>query len=139
MKLFTPSAAFVDAVCNHPRVRPSLEGGTRRLRANNLPVDCVLRAFDGGVGIFVPVPDPDDVVYEGHVAVHPAFWGRAALAFGKLAVTELFNDHWADRLEVVTSAQLPTAAAYCRRLGLKPVGRDLFQEYFIMEAESWAV
>lgn len=146
MILFTPSAAFVEAICNHPRVRPTLDLGNRPLRANNLPRESVLLAFEGGVAIFnrwrpyLEGPDtPLRSVFEGHVAVHPRWWGRPALAFGRSAVSALFDMHGADRLEVATSAQLPTAAAYCRRLGLKPEGRDLFQEYFSMEAASWAV
>lgn len=137
MRVFHPSNAFIEAVCNHPRVRPTLDLGSRRLRACSLPLNTVTLAFDGGVALFVPRSIVRDV-YDGHVAVHPRWWGRPALAFGKAAVTRLFEEYGAARLEVQTSAQLPTAAAYCRRLGLKPEGRDLFQEYFSMEAEQWA-
>lgn len=135
MELFTPSVAFVEAICNHPRVRPSLDLGIGSLRAFNLPVDAVRIAFEGGVAIFVPVlPE----TYSGHVAVHPRWWGRPALRFGKAAITRLFEVYGAQRLEVSTSANLLTAGAYCKRLGLKPEGRDLFQEFYSMEAKSWA-
>lgn len=136
MQLFTPSAAFVESVCNHPRVRPTLDMGTRRLEASNLPVECVRVAFEGGVALFVPTVSG---VYDGHVAIHPKWWGRAALRFGRAAVSQLFNVYGAVRLEAVTSTRLPVAGEYCKRLGLKPDGRDLFQEYYSTEAASWAV
>lgn len=136
MDLFTPSKRFVEAVLNHPAVRHRVQGGNGRLMANNLPVDCVWRAFVGGWALFIPLGARS---YEGHVAVIPEYWGRPALAFGKAAVTDLFTKYDGARLTVPVPVQLPAARAYCRRLGLKPDGRDLFQHYFIMEAESWAV
>lgn len=136
MNLFTPSRGFVEAVLNHPAVRFRVQGGTGRLSPNNLPGDCVWRAFSGGWMLFVPI-GPDS--YEGHVAVVPEYWGAAATAFGKAAISELFNKYGGRRLTAAAPVQLPAVRGYCRRLGLKPVGRDLFQHYFSTEAESWAV
>ena len=134
MEIFTPSRAFVEAVLNHPAVRQRVQGGTGRLRANNLPVDCVWRAFFGGWMLFIPV---GGAVYTGHVAIIPEAWGAPALAFGKLAITDLFTKFGGQRLEAAAPVQLPAVRAYCRRLGLTPAGRDLFQHYFVTEAESW--
>lgn len=135
MDLFTPSGRFVEAVLNHPAVRFRVQQGTGRLSPNNLPHDCVWRAFCGGFALFLPFA-PDQ--YEGHVAIVPEYWGAPALAFGKRAVTDLFIKYGGRRLEVPVPVQLPAAKTYCRRLGLKPEGRDLFQHYFSMEAQSWA-
>lgn len=135
MNLFTPSARFVEAVLNHPAVRRRVQGGNGRLSASNLPVDCVWRAFDGGWMLFQPVGAGS---YQGHVAILPDYWGGPAVTFGKLAITDLFTKYGGLRLEAAAPVQLPAVRSYCRRLGLKPEGRDLFQHYFSVEAESWA-
>lgn len=136
MNLFTPSARFVEAVLAHPAVRQRVQGGTGRLKANNLPVDCVWRAFEGGWMLFVPITDTD---YEGHVAIIPEYWGAPALEFGREAISQLFSKYGGRCLTAAAPVQLPAVRSYCRRLGLRPTGRDLFQHYFITEAESWAV
>ena len=75
--------------------------------------------------------------YEGHVFCLPGHRGAAALAFGRAAVSWLFETVCAERLAAHVPMWLPAARIYCRRLGLRSAGRDLFQEYFEVEAVSW--
>lgn len=137
MNTFTPSAKFVDAVSNHPAVRATIDQGCWRVRSYGVITDSRNRviAFEGGYALFLGLGEG---LYEGHVAALPGSRGAAALAFGKVALQWLFADVEAHRVVVPVPVQLPAARTYCRRLGLKPDGRDLFQEYFSTEAVAWA-
>lgn len=138
MKTFTPSPTFVDAVVNHPEVRPYVEGGTARLHSADVVLnpDNYVVAWDGGVAVFI---GRGQGVYEGHIATLPASRGVKALAFGKAALQRLFAERRARRLVAHVPLELPAARVYCRRLGLKSESRDLFEEHFSMEVSQWVV
>jgi hypothetical protein len=138
MILFKPSNVFVDAIINHPGCRATIQQGRYRLESAGVlsnPENVVL-AYDQGVAIFEGLGRG---VYQGHICTLPTSRGREALAFGRLAVTKLFHEHRAAVLTARVPMQLPAARFYCRRLGLKPEGRDLFDEIFTMECDKWAV
>lgn len=136
-ELFIPSLEFVDRVINDPAVRPTVEPGLHRLDARRAydSSNNQLIAFEGGVALFMRMQAAE---FEGHVFCLPGHRGARALIFGKAAVTWLFTGPMASRLFVPVPFGLPAARLYCRRLGLKPMGRDLFQEYFATEAVEWA-
>jgi hypothetical protein len=134
--LFVPSAEFVNAVINAPGVRATVQPGQHRLDASELlaqPRHAAV-ACRGGVAVFEHV---EGGLYEGHVFCLPGHRGAAALQFGRAALGWLFAKG-AERIVATASMDLPAARFYCRRLGLLSVARDLFQEYFAVEAQQWA-
>lgn len=137
MELLTPTLDFVNLVINDPAVRPGVQRGTERLDCRAVYEDPSnqLIGFIGGVALFKHL---GAAAFEGHVFVLPSYRGSEALAFGKAAVTWLFTGPMALRLSVPVPMVLPAARYYCRKLGLKSAGRDLFQEYFQVEAAEWA-
>lgn len=131
------SHILIDAIVNHPTVRPTAQGGSERLSSYGLiRRGAVAFADDKGcLLLFVP---QGDGVWEGHAFAVAGSRGGNAIAFGKLAVGRLFTDHRARRLVAAAPLQLPAVSYYCRRLGLKPVGRDDYQENFEVEAAQWS-
>lgn len=134
--LFVPDAAFVNAVLNHEAVRPTAQAGAYKLDAaqflrepRNTAVACV--------GRVMLLEHVERGSYAAHVFCLPGQRGAAALAFGRAAITWLFDIVSADRLLAAAPIQLPAVGVYCRRLGLRSAARDLFQEYFEMEAQKW--
>lgn len=138
METFVPTAEFVNGVINAPGVRPMVQAGVGRLEAATFlsRVNNAVLAYQGGVAVFEHVERGS---YEGHVFCLPGQRGAQALEFGRVAITWLFEEVSADRLLVPVAIWLPAARLYCRKLGLRGVARDLFQEYFEMEALQWAV
>lgn len=137
IETFYPTAEFINSVINAPGVRPTVQAGTDRLDAARFvrePRNAVL-AYRGGVAAFEHV---ERGLYEGHVFCLPGQRGSQALEFGRRAVTWLFETVGADKLWVPVAIWLPAARFYCRKLGLRYAARDLFQEYFEMEAVQWA-
>lgn len=132
--IFQPSDKFVDLVINHPDVRPTVQHGAHRLYADT--DEAIYLAFDYGVAMFRTFGKEVD----GHIFVLPAGRGAPALAFGKAALERLTTlvPPETRRLRTGVPLQLPAARIYCRRLGLKPEGRDLFNEYFTAEIAEWA-
>lgn len=137
MELFRPSHTFVDAVINHPSVRPTVEQGLFRLSSFDIVNDRAneIVADSGGLALFLYLGNG---AYEGHIFRLEGSRGANALAFGKLALQRLFGRPGVYQMHSAVPVQLPAARAYCRRLGLKPVGRDLFNEYFSTETSQWA-
>lgn len=133
---FTPSVGFVNDIINAPGVRATVEQGAYRLDASRVleqPQNAVI-GWWGGVAVFEHVERGS---FEGHVFCLPGCRGAKALQFGRLALDWLFGTVGASKLTAPVPVQLPAARIYCRRLGLRPVARDLFQEYFEVEAQQW--
>ena len=136
--IFTPSITFANAVLNHPAVRPTAECGVYRINAEAvlLTPGTVAVAFNFGLAVFVKHPNEE---YDGHIFILPEGRGALAIRFGKLALAALASSVAGNpRLHTGVPLVLPAARWYCKRLGLKPVGRDLFNEYFTTEIQSWA-
>lgn len=136
MELFKPSARFVDLVINHPSVRPAMAPGDRplysaaRLQDPNLHVI----AFAGGLAMYTA----HGTELTGHICCIEGSRGAGALTFGRKALVWAFRDLGASKITAPVTHNLPAAKLYCRRLGLRSESVDLFQEYFSMEAQSWA-
>ena len=138
MILFTPSPFFFDAVINHSSVRPTTQRGSERLSSEDVledPANLAV-AFEGGVALFRKVGVQ---AYDGHIFVLDGSRGSEALQFGKAALARLATRPDAIYLHTGVPLALPAARTYCRRLGLKSEGRDLFNEYFSTEIQQWAV
>lgn len=138
MTLFTPSPKFFNLVINHPEVRPTVQQGSHRLYSDAVLANPTTFAVGGlhGVALFQQYPD----AWDAHIFVLPSGRGATGVAFG-LAALEQLARHTGGRGSVHTGVpvQLPQARIYCRRLGLKPESRDLFNEYFTAEISRWAV
>lgn len=137
MTLERPTVAFFNAVINHAEVRPTVEAGAHRLDASAVLSDVRTIALTngGGIALFLYIGAGH---YEGHVFCLPGHRGAGALALGKAALRQLFALPDARKLSAPVPLVLPAARLYCRKLGLRPIGRDLFQEYFLTEASEWA-
>ena len=136
--IFTPSHKFVDMVINHPAVRPTVQRGTERLSSEAVLNRPGTLAVGGacGVALFQRYND----TWDAHIFVLPSGRGAAAVAFGKRALERLaIHTGGSGNIHTGVPIVLPQARFYCRRLGLKPEGRDLFNEYFTTEILSWAV
>ena len=134
MNIHKPSLDFVELVINHPDVRPTVQSGNHRIYP--AADDTIYLAFDYGVAMFRRFWDE----YDGHIFVLPAGRGAPALAFGRAALARLSTMSPPEqRLRTGVPLVLPASRIYCRRLGLKPEGRDLFNEYFSTEISRWAV
>ena len=138
MITFTPSPEFVDLVINHPSVRPTVQLGANRLSSEDVvrkPGNVVV-AYEGGVALFQRLGEG---LYDGHIFTLEGSRGSEALAFGRLALARLAERSEGGTLRTAVPITLPAARFYCRKLGLKPEGRDLFNEYFTTEIAAWAV
>tara|TARA_B100000678_G_scaffold289414_1_gene299909 strand:- start:10268 stop:10675 length:408 start_codon:yes stop_codon:yes gene_type:complete len=129
---FKPSIEFFDLVINHPSVRPTAQQGTHPLSSEELlsNPENIAVAGVGGVVLFVA---KGNGVYQGHIFALEASRGRQALHLGEAAIQRLKEAPGVRKLVASVPMQLPAARYYCRRLGLKPEGRDLFDEHFSME------
>lgn len=136
--IFKASSQLVDSIVNHPTVRGTAQRGTYRLTSAVLLESGAVAYADyhGALALFVPMEAA--LVYQGHVFAVEGSRGAAALLLGRQALHRLFTDHRAIKLVAAVPLQLPAARYYCRRLGLKLVGRDLLEEQFELEAVQWA-
>lgn len=138
MITFHPSPTFVDLVINHPTVRPTFQLGAHRLSSEDRLHQPGFKALatEGMVALFEPAEQGQ---YIGHICAIAGSRGAKALRFGTQALKWLFDDPTVRILTAPVARQLPAARVYCIRLGLRHVGRDLFQDYFSMERDQWAV
>lgn len=136
MKTFTPSHDHIDLVINHPDVRPYVQQGVGRIYSDGYisALDLVV-GYEGGVALFRYFGNG---CYDGHIFTLPGSRGVEALRFGRLALARLATRKDAVWLRTGVPVVLPAARMYCRRLGLKSEGRDLFNEYFSTEIARWA-
>lgn len=131
------SHILIDAIINHPTVRPTVQEGDERLSSYGLVREgAVGYADDKGCLLFF-VPKGNDV-WEGHVFAVSGSRGKNAVLFGLAAIGRLFTDHRAVKMVAAAPLSLPAVRVYCRRLGLKPVGRDSQCAYYETEAGQWA-
>lgn len=131
------SHILIDAIINHPTVRPTAQEGDERLTSYGLMREGAVGYADdkGCLAFFVPKGDD---VWEGHIFAVAGSRGANALNLGKQALRRLFTDHRAVKMVSVVPLRLQEARVYCRRLGLRPVSRDHQYEYYETEAGQWA-
>lgn len=134
METYVPTLAQLNELLNAPGVRPAtVPAHITYLDATSFalePLNAAL-AYAGGCALF---EHRGRGVYEAHMFAQPGHRGREALEFGKVAVKWLFDVVHASKLTVAAPNWLPQVALYCRKLGLEPIGKDLFEEHFQLEA-----
>lgn len=135
--LVRASHILIDAIINHPTVRPTVQEGDERLSCYGLMRDGAVGYADdkGCLLFFVP---KEDGVWDGHVFAVAGSRGANAVTFGKQAIGRLFTDHRALKMVAAAPLRLPAVRVYCRRLGLKPVDRDHQYAYYETEVGQWA-
>lgn len=132
------SPTLVDLIINHPSVRPTADCCEGVLRSRELfERGAVAYAEEEGFGCALFVPIGGDV-WQGHIFIVEGGRGAAGLALGREALNCLFRGRLARKVVAAVPLALPAARFYCRRLGLKPVGRDDLVENFVLEIEQWA-
>lgn len=131
------SNTLIEAIINHPSVRPTVQGGEERLYSHELTAKGAVGYADDKGCLLLFVPQGGDV-WEGHVFAISGSRGLNAVQFGKLAVTKLFTDHRACKLVASAPLCLPAVRVYCRKIGLTPTGIDDLCAYYEVEAEKWA-
>lgn len=129
VQLMTEAA---NAVLNHPDVRSTIQAGDYKIGVENL-------LADGGyvfatAGSVVALEALGSGVYQGHVASLRGSMGAGARQLGKWALKQMFTEHGALEVRAAVPWQLRAARLYCRSIGLKPEGRDLFHEFFSLGA-----
>lgn len=125
--IFTPTLGFVEAIINHPTVRPTVQSGIYYLEAQRLVSDKrnVTLAAEGGVVLFEWLYPG---AYQGHVFTMLGYRGKAALKLVSEAIDVLFTVHEARLLVAEAPWVLPHVSLLCRRLGFTAVPLDLVDD-----------
>jgi hypothetical protein len=132
------SHALIDAIINHPTVRPTAQGGTYRLTsAELLARGAVAYASPQGcLALFVPTAQG---AWEGHIFALAGARGATIIRHAQLALSRLFIEQKASVVVAAVPMCLPAARFLCRRLGFTPQPLDMIDtleqvERFKMEA-----
>lgn len=137
--IHTQHPRLVNAMVNHPDVRPTIESGEHRLDAYDIVRDPnnVVYVNEHGVVIFLGRGNGE---YDLHGGFLTPYRGKVALQDVSGAIDRLFNEHRATTIRVSIPVVLSPARFFVRRLGFRSLGVDPAKpvEHFIMEAESWA-
>lgn len=126
----TFSRSLVDAVINHPDVRPTMEAGIHILRSVDVLSDTrnVVYACEHGVAVCIWERSG---VYKVHIGLLKGGRGKVGLAFAKECVDDLFKRFGASVLHTAIPLQLRAARLFCRLLGFRSTGNDEHQEFFV--------
>lgn len=138
MKMFrTKSVRLVEALANHPDIRPTLEFGDHRIDARYFIADCdnIAYANDQGLALFHPLWDG---CYRGHIGFLKSGRGAPALAAAREVLDDLFKQN--DVSTVVAGVPLPLRAArlFCKMLGFVHERDDAEQEWMTYRRQEWA-
>lgn len=131
----THSPALVEAIVNHPDVRPTIEDGMYRLNASMIfeSDDNLVFACETGVVIFVCFGDG---VYHLHGGFLAHGRGANAVAEVKNAIEVVFSRYAARKVQAAVPLQLRAARMFCRLVGFASEGRDLTHEHFALEGAN---
>jgi hypothetical protein len=131
----TRSYFLVNALINHPDIRPTLEAGGQYLDSRELLTDSenIIYAGEEGVVIFT---HEYGRLYRGHVGFRSEYRGATALRLAKECLDDLFV-----RLDdVVVVAAVPLllrqARLFCKMLGFVTKTIDHEQEWMVYEGGS---
>lgn len=137
MAFRTYSSELVDAIVNHPSVRPTIEMDSYRINSAPL-VNDPHNVFVAGNGLVAMFIGQGAGAYLGHFAAIDCRRGRTALRFGQAALSILFEDCGGLLCRAQVPLQLPQAVWFVKRLGFTSLGADSAAgfESFIKEAPS---
>ena len=131
---------LVNALINHPDIRPTMERGEHRIDSTEVVenLNNVVFASEHGVIVFLY---KGEGVYEGHIGLLAACRGKQGLKLAGEALDRLFGQYNARKVTSAIPNALPQAKMFVRRLGFtsEGVAEDKPVENFVMEARRWAV
>lgn len=130
MMFRTKSHTLIDAIVNHPDVRPTLEAGNHRLFSQDVLDDDDNVVFAGEQGAIIFINEGEGV-YRGHIAFLRDGRGKAALQAGRECLDKLFAAFDASKVVAAVPLQLRAARLLCRMLGFRSTGADDVQEFFV--------
>lgn len=124
-----PSLILLDAIVNHPDVRPTIENGSERIDSSTVldDPDNVVYANENGAVLFIRERPG---VYRGHIGMLANGRGKLALAFGRECLDDLFTRFDASLVVASVPLRLRHARLLCRMLGFRSTGADDMQEFF---------
>lgn len=128
MMFRTKSTRLVEALANHPDIRPTLEYGDHRIDARFFMADTdnIVYASDKGLILFHPLLDG---VYRGHIGFLRSGRGAHALTAAREVLDDLHEKNMV--ITVVAGVPLPLRAArlFCKMLGFVHESQDTEQEW----------
>lgn len=128
---------LVNAIANHPSVRPTIEGGDHYIDSRELisNTDNVVYAGEEGVVIFTCLA-PGTGWFQGHIGLLPDSRGRAGLRAGQECLDDLFTRFDASAVVAAVPLQLRAARMFCKMLGFATKTIDHEQEWMVYEGGS---
>lgn len=136
LMFITKSHKLVDAIINHPDVRPTIDRGDEHISCRRHIDDSRNLFFVNSYGVvFFKYLAPG--FYEVHTGFIKA--GRGATAFNSLrsAIESVLADHGGQKIAAAIPLQLRPARIMCRMLGFASTGRDPQQEFFALEGAGY--
>lgn len=130
MMFRTHSVRLVEALANHPDIRPTIEAGDHRVDATEFlrSPGNIAYACDKGMILFQPLWDGG---YRGHIGFLKSGRGAWALACARWSLDDLYDKN--DVSTVVAGVPLPLRPArlFCKMLGFVHECDDAEQEWMI--------
>jgi hypothetical protein len=128
----TFSTKLVNAIINHPDIRPTIQGGDYYLDSREVVEDPDNIVFICSYGVILFLSQGGGV-YDGHIAFVKAGRGKVALQAAKRALDDLYAARAVSKVTAAVPLQLRAARLLCRLLGFVAVGQDPKQEFFVLE------
>lgn len=133
----TRSARLVDAIVNHPSIRPTIEWGSHRIESADFLSDerNLVLADENGIAILA-YREPG--IYQAHLAFIPEGRGAVMLKSCRKALDSLFTEYGAKIIYAKIPNQLKASKLACRWLGFTSLGPDDtgLQETFMLERDD---
>ena len=134
MMFKTRSYKLVDAIANHPDVRPTIEMGDYYIQSAELisNPNNVVYADENGHGIVIFVG-----LRPGVYQIHVGFLKHGRGGIARRAIMWCMDDLWqrydASKIVAAIPLQLRACRLLCRLVGFRSLGADAQQEHFVFE------
>lgn len=126
----THSRPLVDAIINHPDVRPTIERGSHRLSSKEVLDNFRNFVYAGEHGMIAFLYEREGV-YKGHIAMLKSGRGSIAVREGRACLGDFFRKLEPSVVHASVPLQLRGARLFCRLVGFRSTGADEKQEFFV--------
>lgn len=128
----TRSYTLVNAVLNHPDVRPTIEAGIQYLDSRAIISDPenVVYAGEEGVALFTVIQPG---LYRGHIGLLPQYRGATGLKAARDVLDDLFKHRVVTAVVAAVPLRLRQARLFCKMLGFETKTLDPEQEWMVYE------